>query len=287
MKNKKKVKLRSLNKKIAAEKLLTLGFAGLVATIGTLDNLGINLFDLLDNFKHNFNNPSSSTELNIDKTKFSKPSGVKTDDEGVPVLPEATEDKSEIPNGEEITVDDKTEQAVKSDIQMTVSTGTLDEASKPSSDLNSNLKLEDDHIHNLGKWVALNGIFDASYCPEDGALAGVKLHNIRITNIKKISNENGTHNLVITFTCTNCGQEKIVTKTVECKYGEEINWDEVFEYETCDCGYKHIIGGHKLDKGTINYQGKTIEYTCTNSGCGYKLVKDYNPTISVNPKNSN
>ena len=154
MKNKKKVKLRSLNKKIAAEKLLTLGFAGLVATIGTLDNLGINLFDLLDNFKHNFNNPSSSTELNIDKTKFSKPSGVKTDDEGVPVLPEATEDKSEIPNGEEITVDDKTEQAVKSDIQMTVSTGTLDEASKPSSDLNSNLKLEDDHIHNLGKWVA-------------------------------------------------------------------------------------------------------------------------------------
>lgn len=281
MKNKNKVKLRSLNKKIAAEKLVTLSLAGLLATVGTLDNLGINLFDLLDNFKHNFNNPSSSTELDIDKTESYKPSDVKTDDEDVPVITETTEDKSKISDGEDIA--DKTEQAVNSDIQSPVSTGTLGEASKPSSNLDPDLKPEDTHIHTLGEWVALNGIFDASYCPEDGALAGVKLHNIRITNIKKISNENGTHNLVITFTCTNCGQEKTITKTVECKYGEEITWDDVFEYETCDCGYKHTIGRHNLDSGTINYQGKTIEYTCTNSRCGYKLVRDYNPTISVSP----
>ena len=133
------------------------------------------------------------------------------------------------------------------------------------------------HVHTLGDWISINDFIEGSYCPEDGALVRVRLHNYKISDIESITNNNGTHNTYATLTCSNCDHTRTITrKNAECNYGE-LTWDTVYEYETCeDCGYKHVVGKHNFDKGIIN--GNQITYTCENENCGYSYTKPYTPS---------
>ena len=133
------------------------------------------------------------------------------------------------------------------------------------------------HVHILGSWVSINDVFEGSYCPEDGELVGTRLHHYVITDSGAITNNDGTHNIYITGTCTNCGHTKTRTfNNLDCNYGEEITWDSVFEYETCEtCGYEHTLGRHKFNNGVV--KGNQIVYSCVNDNCDYTLSRPYNP----------
>ena len=138
-----------------------------------------------------------------------------------------------------------------------------------------------EHTHTLGEWVAINDIIEGSYCPDDGVLVKVRMHNYTITGKEVITNNNGTHNIYITGECTNCGHSKTrIIENQDCNY-ENLTWDSVFEYETCeDCNYINTVGKHAFGEGKI--EGNQILYSCENNGCGYTYTKPYNPNHNNN-----
>lgn len=131
------------------------------------------------------------------------------------------------------------------------------------------------HTHYLGEWVSLNDDLEASYCPEDGALVETRAHKYT-ANTNIVSNHDGTHTTTTTYTCSNCNHVKSESKTETktCDYSK-ITYDDTYEYGNCECGDKHTIGTHKLDKGTINDTNTYITYSCTNPGCGYTKTEKY------------
>lgn len=193
-------------------------------------------------------------------------------------------ERSELPDGFEFAQPDgilNNEDLVNAEVAdaeaETVDVAKDVETDKNTETKNSDIDLEsvNNHQHTIGERVALNDYFEANYCSEDNVLMGIKLHNYRITDYKKVSNDNGTHNTTLIFTCVNCNHERTLTSTVDCEYGK-VTWDDIFEYENCEgCGYKHIIGKHKLDNGTIDYEKGTITYACENPRCEYVKENKY------------
>jgi len=256
------MKKKKLSKRLAA--------SSLAALMAVATGLGLN--DYLD--KENDNNH------NLDDTPD-------TSNEFVYKNPE----RPELPDIEFVDPDltEKLENSENNDLIETpnVQNNVGNKESIESVNPVNNTETNETHKHTLGEWVSLNDDFEASYCPEDNTLVGTRLHNYRVTGFDKISNNDGTHNEVIINTCINCNHEKIVTtRTVDCGYGN-LEWDNVYEYENClDCGYKHIIGRHKLDNGTIDYKNKTITYSCEHPGCGYMLENEYKPSKPSNSRPS-
>jgi len=141
-----------------------------------------------------------------------------------------------------------------------------------------------EHTHTLGEWVAINDIIEGSYCPDDGVLVKTRIHIYTITGKEVIPNNNGTHNIYITGECTNCGHSKTrIIENQDCNY-ENLTWDSVFEYETCeDCNYIYTVGKHAFDEGKI--KGNQKLYSCENDGCEYTFSKPYNPNHNNNNNN--
>lgn len=122
------------------------------------------------------------------------------------------------------------------------------------------------------KW---NSEYEYKVCEDCDYELKVKDHSLK-TKEEIISNEDGTHTIKTTITCSTCGYKDSKEETLDCEYGD-LGWDDTYEYHECEvCGYKKTIGKHNLGPATENVVG-IVTYPCENDGCGYELEHKHIP----------
>lgn len=96
------------------------------------------------------------------------------------------------------------------------------------------------------------------------------IHDYR-EHVDYISNDNGSHQILTTKTCTSNDSKVVVSNIKEdCKYNI-LSYNQHQEFLACElCGHT-ITRNHNLDAGVVNANGDTV-YHCTHDGCGYTKV---------------
>lgn len=197
----------------------------------------------------------------------------------------------EIPTKDPIMDNDPSKEDVNKPVKPTPTPDQKPENNKP---------VDKHDFHRFGDWVSINDDLEQRTCPCGAKETRAHKYTAKTTTVQ---NKNGTHTIVVTSTCVNCGHKKTISETKKCNYSEWtydaasglekrecslchyvetrahnhdynkiVKCDSEYEYKSCICG-QEIKVAHNFDKGTLNADGSTT-YKCLN--CGYEKTIEKN-----------